>query len=82
MTSNSRRLVARQARPDLPQRVDRVDVGDDRVVARPGQALVVEMAAGAAADDRRIGHWDLAEGAPDAQPGDDPGTSGIRLSGR
>ena len=35
-------LVGRQARPDLPQLVDRVDVGNDGVMARALQPLVVE----------------------------------------
>src|ERR1700719_1056963 len=38
-------LVDRKPRPDLAQVVDRVDVGDDRVVARAFQPLVVETAA-------------------------------------
>jgi hypothetical protein len=45
----------------LPQVVDRVDVGNDGVMARALQPLVVESAARALADDRRIGHGDRAE---------------------
>ena len=65
-------LVDRQARPDLAQRVDGVDVGDDGVVAGPGQALVVE---GPLAPRRMTGGSGtgiVAEGAPDLQTGDDP----------
>ena len=54
-------LVDREARPDLPQIVDRVDVGNDGVMARPCQPLIVEGAARALADDRRLGHRDGAE---------------------
>ena len=45
-------LVRRQTRPDLPQVVDRIDVGNDGVMARALQPLVVESAARTPAD-----HW-------------------------
>ena len=54
-------LVGRQARPYLPQFVDRVDVGNDSVMARTLQPLVVESAARSLADDWRVGHGDCAE---------------------
>ena len=54
-------LIGRQARPNLPQFVDRVDVGNDSVMARTLQPLVVESAARSLADDWRVGHGDCAE---------------------
>src|SRR6516164_5929197 len=64
-------LVERKARPDLPQVVDRVDVGNDGVMARTLQPLVVESAVRAFADDRRIGHGDRAERLAHPQSGHD-----------
>ena len=49
-------LVARKARPDLTQIPDRVDVGDDRVMARALEPLVVEAAVPSLADHRRRRH--------------------------
>src|SRR6202035_1943911 len=54
-------LVDRQARPDLAQVVHRVDVGNDGVMARPFQPLVVETAARSLSDDRWLGHRNYAE---------------------
>src|SRR5215467_1437503 len=54
-------LIDRKARPDLAQVVDRVDVGNDSVVARPFQPLVVEGAARTLADDWRVWHRNCAE---------------------
>ena len=54
-------LVDRKAGPDLSQFIDRVDVGNDGVMARSFQPLVVETAARSLADDRRLGHRDYAE---------------------
>src|SRR6266403_524490 len=54
-------FVDRKARPDLSQVVDRVDIGNDGVMARTFQPLVVETAARSLADDRRLRHRDYAE---------------------
>ena len=50
---------------------DRVDVGNDGVMARALKALVVESAARAPADHRRIGHGDCAERLTHLQSGHD-----------
>ena len=47
-------LIGRQTRPDFRQRIDRIDVGNDGVMARALQPLVVKTAARASADHRRI----------------------------
>ena len=65
-------LVRRQTRPDLRQFVDRVDVGNDGVMARALQPLVVERAARTLTDDRRLGHGDRAERLAHPQAGHDP----------
>src|SRR5262249_4868616 len=54
-------FIGRKARPDLAQVVDRVDVGNDGVVARPFQPLVVETAARTLADYWRLWHRNCAE---------------------
>src|SRR6516162_5808899 len=54
-------LIDRKTRPDLAQVVDRVDVGNDSVVACPFQPLVVETAARTLADDWRLWHRNCAE---------------------
>src|ERR1700731_1351729 len=54
-------LVDRKAGPDLSQFIDRVDVGNDGVMARSFQPLVVETAPCTLADDQRLGHRDCAE---------------------
>ena len=64
-------LVDRKTRPDLPQVVDRVDVGNDRVMAGAFKSLVMEAAACALPDDRGIGHRDCAERLALLQGGDD-----------
>ena len=46
-------LVDRKPRPDLAESIDRVDVGDDGVMAGALQPLLIERAARTAADDRR-----------------------------
>ena len=55
-------LVTRQARPDLTQIVDRVDIGNDGVMAGARQTFVVETTVRPLADDRRLGHGNCAEG--------------------
>ena len=64
-------LVRRQTRPDLLQLVDRIDVGNNGVMARTLQTLVVESATRAPADDWWIGHGDCAERLPHLQSGHD-----------
>src|SRR5215469_12369575 len=54
-------LIDRKARPDLAQVVDRVDVGNDGVMARPFQPLVVETAARTLADNWRLWRRNCAE---------------------
>ena len=51
---------ALQARPDLAERVDRVDVGDDGVMAGAFQALLIKRPARPPADHRRHRHGDGA----------------------
>src|SRR5208337_672977 len=54
-------LVDRKTRPDLSQVVDRVDVGNDGVMAGALKSLVTESAACALSDNRGIGHRDRTE---------------------
>src|SRR5664280_1165841 len=61
-----------RTRPDLAQVVDRIDVGNDGMMARALQPLVIETAARAPADDRRLGHGDCAERLAYPQSGHDP----------
>ena len=63
-------LVARKARPDLTQIADRVDVGDDRVMARALEPLIMEAAVPALADHRWRRYGDGAVGFPRLQPGE------------
>ena len=64
-------LVDRKTRPDLPQVVDRVDVGNDGVMAGALESLVMETAACALPDNRGIGHRDRAERLTRLQAGHD-----------
>src|ERR1700733_2722258 len=57
--------------PGLTQFADRVDVGNDGVMARALKALVVESSARAPADHRRLRHRDCVERLPHLQPGHD-----------
>jgi hypothetical protein len=66
-------LVDRKTRPDLRQVVDRVDVGNDGVMAGALKSLVMETAACALSDDRGIGHRDRAERLPRLQARHDLG---------
>src|SRR5205085_450550 len=51
-------LVAGHPRPDLAQAVHRVHIGDDGVMARPGQTAVAERTTGAAPNRRRLRYGD------------------------
>lgn|GEM_PF-6772947 len=66
---SSRRTTAEA---DLREFVDGVDVGDDGVMARAFQSLVVKSGAGAPVDHRRFGHRDRAERLSRLQSGHDP----------
>src|SRR5208337_3829720 len=54
-------FLDRKPWPHFPQAVDRIDVGDDRVMAGAFESLVVEGAACAPADDRLRRHGDSTE---------------------
>ena len=49
-------LVDRKPRPDLAKSIDRVDVGDDGVMAGAFQSLLIERTARTATDDWRSGY--------------------------
>jgi hypothetical protein len=66
-------LVTRKPRPDVSQFLNRIDVGNDRVVAGPFQSLVIKTAALALSNDRHRWHRDRAERSSRLQSGYDLG---------
>ncbi len=75
-------LVERKPRPDLAQVVHRVDVGNDGVVARPFQPLVVKTPARSLRIIGGSGTGNALKDFPTRSPATIRGTSFIKLSGR